>query len=40
MILDGIAGAVAANNVVKTAVAMSGLTAILTWLCGRHSYLF
>ena len=31
MILDGIAGAVAANNVIKTAVAMSGLTAILTW---------
>ena len=32
MILDGIAGAVAANTVIKTAVAMSGLTAILTWL--------
>ena len=32
MILDGIAGAVAANTIVKTAVAMSGLTAILTWL--------
>ena len=31
MILDGLAGAVAANNVIKTAVAMSGLTAILTW---------
>ena len=31
MILDGIAGAVAANTIVKTAVAMSGLTAILTW---------
>ena len=31
MILDGIAGAVAANTVVKTAIAMSGLTAILTW---------
>jgi len=31
MILDGIAGAVAANTVVKTAVAMSGLTSILTW---------
>ena len=29
MILDGIAGAVAANTVIKTAVAMSGL--ILTW---------
>ena len=32
MILDGIAGAVAANTIVKTAVAMSGLTAIMTWL--------
>ena len=32
MILDGIAGAVAANAVIKTAVAMSGITAILTWL--------
>ena len=32
MILDGIAGAVAANTVIKTAVAMSGLTAILTCL--------
>ena len=32
MILDGIAGAVAANTIVKTAVAMSGLTSILTWL--------
>ena len=31
MILDGIAGAVAANTVIKTAVGMSGLTAILTW---------
>ena len=31
MILDGIAGAVAANTIVRTAVAMSGLTAILTW---------
>jgi hypothetical protein len=31
MILDGIAGAVAANTIIKTAVAMSGLTAILTW---------
>ena len=31
MILDGIAGAVAANTIVKTAVGMSGLTAILTW---------
>ena len=31
MILDGMAGAVAANTVIKTAIAMSGLTAILTW---------
>ena len=32
MILDGIAGAVAANTVIKTAIGISGLTAILTWL--------
>ena len=32
MILDGIAGAVAANTIIKTAVAMSGITAIITWL--------
>tara|TARA_B110001452_G_C15081323_1_gene377254 strand:- start:88 stop:633 length:546 start_codon:yes stop_codon:yes gene_type:complete len=31
MILDGIAGAVAANTVIKTAIAMSGLTAIISW---------
>tara|TARA_B100000989_G_scaffold290173_1_gene262959 strand:+ start:58 stop:600 length:543 start_codon:yes stop_codon:yes gene_type:complete len=31
MILDGIAGAVAANTVVKTSIGLSGLTAILTW---------
>ena len=31
MILDGMAGAVAANTIITTAVAMSGLTAILTW---------
>jgi hypothetical protein len=31
MILDGLAGAVAANTVIKTAIAMSGLTAIITW---------
>jgi hypothetical protein len=31
MILGGIAGAVAANTVIKTAIAMSGLTSILTW---------
>ena len=32
MILDGIAGAVAANTIVQTAIAMAGLTALLTWL--------
>ena len=32
MILDGVAGAVAANSIVKTSVGISGLTAILTWL--------
>jgi len=32
MILDGIAGAVAANTVVKTSIGISGLSAILTWL--------
>lgn len=32
MILDGIAGAVAANTVVKTAIGVSGLTAIITWI--------
>ena len=31
MILDGVAGAVATNTVVKTAIGMSGLTAIVTW---------
>ena len=31
MILDGMAGAVAANTIIKTAIAMSGITAILTW---------
>ena len=31
MILDGLAGAVAANTIIKTAIAMSGLTAIMTW---------
>ena len=31
IIFDGIAGAVAANTIVKTAIAMSGLTSILTW---------
>jgi hypothetical protein len=31
MILDGVAGAVAANTVIKTAIGVSGLTAIITW---------
>tara|TARA_Y100000768_G_scaffold67803_1_gene47469 strand:- start:48 stop:593 length:546 start_codon:yes stop_codon:yes gene_type:complete len=31
MILDGVAGAVAANTMVKTSIGVSGLTAILTW---------
>ena len=31
MILDGVAGAVAANTFIKTSVGVSGLTAILTW---------
>ena len=32
MILDGVAGAVAANTIVKTSIGISGLTALLTWL--------
>ena len=32
MILDGVARAVAANTIIKTAIGVSGLTAILTWL--------
>jgi hypothetical protein len=32
MILDGVAGAVAANTIIKTSFGISGLTAILTWL--------
>ena len=32
MILDGVAGAVAANTIIKTAIGVSGLTAILHWL--------
>ncbi len=32
MILDGVAGAFAANTIVKTSIGISGLTAILTWL--------
>ena len=31
MILDGVAGAVAANTIVKTSIGLSGLTAIFTW---------
>ena len=31
MVLDGVAGAVAANSIVKTSIGISGLTAILTW---------
>ena len=31
MILDGVAGAVAANTMVKTSIGLSGLTAIITW---------
>ena len=31
MILDGVAGAFAANTIVKTSIGISGLTAILTW---------
>ena len=40
MILDGIAGAVAANTIIKTAIAMSGLTAILTWFVWAYLYLY
>tara|TARA_B100001996_G_scaffold167978_1_gene128021 strand:+ start:324 stop:869 length:546 start_codon:yes stop_codon:yes gene_type:complete len=32
MILDGVAGAVAANTIIETSIGISGLTAILTWL--------
>ena len=32
MILDGVAGGVAANTIIKTSIGVSGLTAILTWL--------
>ena len=31
MILDGVAGAVAANTIIKTSIGVSGLTAIITW---------
>ena len=32
MILDGLAGAVAANTVMKSPIALSGLMSIITWL--------
>ena len=32
MILDGVAGAVAANTFVKTSIGVSGITALITWL--------
>jgi len=32
MILDGVAGAIAANTIIKTSIGISGLTAIFTWL--------
>ena len=32
MILDGVAGAVAANTIIKTSIGISGLTAIFTWI--------
>ena len=32
MILDGMAGAVAANTFVKTSIGVSGITALITWL--------
>ena len=32
MILDGVAGAIAANTIVKTSIRVSGLTAIFMWL--------
>ena len=31
MLLDGVAGAVAANSIIKTSVSLSGLTAIFSW---------
>ena len=31
MILEGVAGAIAANSIIKTSIGLSGLTAILTW---------
>ena len=32
MILDGVAGAIAANSIIKTSIGISGITAIFTWL--------
>ena len=32
MMLDGVAGAVAANTFVKTSIGISGITALVTWL--------
>ena len=32
MMLDGVAGAVAANTFVKTSIGVSGITALVTWL--------
>ena len=32
MILDGVAGAVAANTFIKTSVGISAITAVLTWV--------
>ena len=32
MVLDGVAGAIAANTFIKTSIGFSGLTAIFTWL--------
>ena len=31
MILDGVAGAVAANTFIKTSIGVSGITALVTW---------
>ncbi len=31
MLLDGVAGAVAANSIIKTSVSLSGLTALFSW---------
>ena len=39
MILDGVAGAVAANTIIKTSIGISGLTAILTWFSLVNIYL-